>query len=152
LQTGSTLEDPNRFRFGSKEFYMKSGEEMARLFGDVPGALENTLEIAERCNIEFDFGRSKLPDPGVPEGVTANDYMCREALNGLAKRFDGELPDQYKQQFDYECGVINQCGFALYMLIARDFTDFARTSGILRRRQRFRGGEFGLLWPRHHRR
>ena len=75
IQTGSTLDDPNRFRFGTKEFYFKSPEEMAELFADVPEALENTLEIAERCNCEFDFGRSKLPDPGVPEGVAPGDHM-----------------------------------------------------------------------------
>ena len=130
VQTGSTLDDPNRFRFGSKEFYMKSAEEMAPLFVDIPGALENSLEIAERCNIDFDFSTSKLPDPGVPVGVSPNDHMYTEALDGLRARMGGEIPEDYQKQFDYECSIINQCGFAMYMLIVRDFTDFARSEGI----------------------
>ncbi|MCE5200093.1 MAG: DNA polymerase III subunit alpha [Armatimonadota bacterium] len=130
IQTGSTLDDPNRFRFGSSEFYVKSQEEMAKVFPDVPEALENTLEVAERCNIEFDFGRSKLPDPGVPEGVPPSDYMYNEAWTGLTKRLGHEPPESYKKQFEYECNIINQCGFPLYMLIVRDFTDFARQQGM----------------------
>lgn len=130
IQTGSTLDDPKRMRFGSREFYMKSPEEMARLFADVPEALSNTLEVAERCNIEFDFGASKLPDPGVPEGVSPEQYMQEQARAGLVARLGGELPDGYQTRFDYECRIINQCGFATYMLIVRDFTEFARTRGI----------------------
>ena len=130
IQTGSTLDDPNRMRFGSKEFYMKSPEEMAELFREVPEALENTLEVAERCNIKFDFGRSKLPDPGVPEGVAPGDYMYAEAWKGLVGRLGYEPPEDYRKQFDYECKIINDCGFPLYMLIVRDFTDFARTQGM----------------------
>ncbi|MHB9038355.1 MAG: DNA polymerase III subunit alpha, partial [Armatimonadota bacterium] len=130
VQTGSTLDDPNRFRFGSSQFYMKSQEEMARLFPDMPHVLENTLEIADRCNVEFDFGRSKLPDPGVPENITPDDYMYQEAWIGLKRRLGKEPLENYKQQFDYECKIINDCGFPLYMLIVRDFTDFARQQGM----------------------
>lgn len=130
IQTGSTIDDPNRFRFGSKEFYMKSQEEMTKVLGNIPGAIENTLEVAERCNIEFDFGRSKLPDPGVPEGISPDIYMYDEAWNGLKRRLGCEPPEEYKKQFDYECKVINECGFPLYMLIVRDFTDFARKAGM----------------------
>ena len=129
IQTNSTLDDPNRFRFGSQEFYFKTPEQMTRLFADVPEALANTLEIADRCNVEFDFGRSLLPDPGVPVGITPDQHMIDEAHEGLVARF-GEVPEDYEKQFEYECGVINQCGFALYMLIVRDFTDFARNAGI----------------------
>ncbi len=130
IQTNSTIDDPKRMRFSSQEFYMKSQEEMHRLFGHIPGALENTLEIAERCNIKFDFGQSRLPDPGVPTGVSPNDHMIREAQAGLLARMGGSISEDYQKQFDYECGVINQCGFATYMLIVRDFTDFARQQGI----------------------
>ncbi|MEN6355538.1 MAG: DNA polymerase III subunit alpha [Armatimonadota bacterium] len=130
IQTGSTLDDPNRFRFGSDQFYMKSQEEMAKLFPEIPQALENTLEIAERCNIEFDFGRSKLPDPGVPENITPDNYMHNEAWEGLKRRLGKEPPDDYRKQFEYECKIINDCGFPLYMLIVRDFTDFARNAGM----------------------
>ena len=130
IQTGSTLDDPKRMRFGSREFYMKSPEEMARLFAEVPEALSNTLEVAERCAIEFDFGASKLPDPGVPEGVPPERHMQEQARAGLVARMGGELPEAYQTRLDYECGIINQCGFATYMLIVRDFTDFARARGI----------------------
>ncbi|MCE5313382.1 MAG: DNA polymerase III subunit alpha [Armatimonadota bacterium] len=130
VQTGSTLDDPNRFKFGSNQFYMKNQEEMARLFPDMPNVLENTLEIAERCNVEFDFGRSKLPDPGVPKDTTPDVYMYQEAWTGLKRRLGKEPDENYKQQFDYECKIINDCGFPLYMLIVRDFTDFARKQGM----------------------
>lgn len=130
IQTNSTLDDPNRFRFGTHEFYFKNQEEMALLFPDRPDAYANTLEIADRCNIEFDFGRSKLPDPGVPSEIAPGDYMYQEAWNGLVRRLGFEPPEQYKNQFDYECKIINDCGFPLYMLIVRDFTDFARQQGM----------------------
>ena len=130
IQTGSTLDDPKRFRFPTQEFYFKTPDQMARLFAHLPEALANTLEIADRCNVEFDFNQSKLPDPGVPAGITANDYMIVEARKGLEARMGGSIPEDYAKQLDYECGVINECGFALYMLIVRDFTDFARKRGI----------------------
>lgn len=130
IQTGSTLDDPKRFRFGTQDFYFKTPDQMVRAFADVPEAIANTLEIADRCNIEFDFGRSKLPDPGVPADITPGDHMYGEAWEGLKRRLGCEPPENYKQQFDYECKIINDCGFPLYMLIVRDFTDFARTRGM----------------------
>lgn len=130
IQTGSMLDDPNRLRFGSNEFYLKSPEEMAKKFAHIPEALENTLEVAERCNCKFEFGRPNLPDPGIPEGIDPGEYMREQAQKGLAERLGGEIPEQYARQFEYECGIINGCGFHTYMLIARDFTDFARRQGI----------------------
>lgn len=130
IQTGSTLDDPNRFRFGSQDFYFKTPDQMAREFAHVPEALANTIEIAERCNISFDFDRLKLPDPGVPAGIAPGDYMYEEAMNGLKNRLGDDLPQAYQDQFEFECKVYNDCGFPLYMLIVRDFTDFARDRGI----------------------
>jgi DNA polymerase-3 subunit alpha len=130
IQTNATLEDPNRFRFPTQEFYFKTPEQMAKLFDYMPEALANTLEIADRCNIEFDFTQSKLPDPGVPAGISPNDHMIAEARKGLEARMGGSIAEDYAKQFDYECDIINQCGFAMYMLIVRDFTDFARSAGI----------------------
>ncbi|HEY3299116.1 MAG TPA: DNA polymerase III subunit alpha [Armatimonadota bacterium] len=130
IQTGANVDDPKRFRFGTKEFYLKSQHEMAQLFKEVPEALTNTLEVAERCNCDFDFSRSKLPDPGIPKGISPNDYMPEEARKGLLARMGGSIPEEYQKQLEYECGIINQCGFATYMLIVRDFTDFARSAGI----------------------
>ena len=130
IQTGSVVSDPNRMRFGSREFYFKSPEEMAALFAHVPDAMANTLEIAERCNCEFDFSTLRLPDPGVPEGMQPIEFMEAEARKGLEARFGGKLPEEYEKRFEYECRIIRECGFATYMLIARDFTDFARKKGI----------------------
>lgn len=130
IQTNSTLDDPKRLRFGTQEFYFKTPDQMARLFSHVPEALANTVEIADRCNVEFDFGRLKLPDPGVPKDIAPGDYMYQQAFEGLKQRMGGEVPEDYKKQFDYECKVYNDCGYPLYMLIVRDFTDFARSRGI----------------------
>ena len=130
IQTNSTLDDPKRLRFGSREFYFKTPDQMARLFAHVPQALANTIEIADRCNIEFDFERSQLPDPGVPADATPESHMIAEARKGLEARMGGSIPEDYAKQFDYECEIINKCGYATYMLIVRDFTDFARASGI----------------------
>lgn len=130
IQTGSMLDDPKRLRFGSKEFYFKSPEQMADLFAEVPEALANTLEIADRCNVAFDFDRRNLPDPGVPEGMDPNDYLYQQAWEGLRKRMGGEPPEHYRNQFEYECKVYKDCGFPLYVLIVRDFTDFARSRGM----------------------
>ena len=130
IQTQSTLDDPKRMRFGSDQFYLKSPEEMHKLFGHIPGALENTLEIMDRCNIKFDFETSKLPDPGVPKEFTPANYMESEVRTGLAERLGGTIPESYINQLEYECKIINDCGFPLYMLIVRDFTDFAREQGI----------------------
>lgn len=130
IQTNSTLDDPGRFKFGTQEFYFKTPEQMTRLFSDVPEALANTLEVAERCNVEFDFGRSLLPDPGVPEGLAPGEHMYAQAWNGLKQRLGHEPSEEYRQQFEYECKTINDCGFPRYMLIVSDFTDFARAQGI----------------------
>jgi len=130
IQTGAGIDDPKRLRFGTQEFYLKSGEEMLRLFKDVPEALSNTLEVAERCNFEFDFGRTKLPDPGIPSGISPDDHMSKEAIQGLTARMGGAVSEEYEKQLRYECDIINQCGFASYMLIVKDFTDFARRQGI----------------------
>lgn len=130
IQTGHTLNDPKRLKFGSQEFYMKSPEEMHALFGDIPGALENTLEIAERCNLQFDFSSTRLPDPGIPAGIDPSDHMESEARKGLADRMGGSISEAYQKRLDYECGIFRQCGFATYMLIVRDFTDYARRQGI----------------------
>ncbi|MDH7602639.1 MAG: DNA polymerase III subunit alpha [Armatimonadota bacterium] len=131
IQTGSTISDPNRMRFGSNEFYFKSPQEMQALFAENPESLANTLEIADRCNIEFDFNTLRLPNPGIPENVDPSEYMRAEALAGLKAKLGGELPEEYAKQFDYECRIIRECGFSTYMLIVRDFTDFARKNGIL---------------------
>jgi len=131
VQTGKTVNDTARMKFDTEEFYVKSPQEMAEIFPNNPELLANTIEIMNKCNVEFDFSRSKLPNPGIPNGVTPEQYMVDEALKGLLERLEiDKLSEEYQERFDYEATIINDCGFPLYMLIVRDFTDFARNNNI----------------------
>ncbi|HUZ00399.1 MAG TPA: DNA polymerase III subunit alpha [Thermomicrobiaceae bacterium] len=129
IQTNTTLSDPKRMRMESDELYFKSPDEMWRIFGDVPEALENTLRIAERCNVDLDFGRLHLPDPGIPDGMSAHQYLTRLCWEGLPRCYP-EVTDEVRQRLDYELDVIEQTGFSSYMLIVRDFAQFARQRRI----------------------
>lgn len=130
IQMGKTVDDPNRMKFDTEEFYVKSPEEMADLFPGHPELLTNTVEIMEKCDVKFDFQRNALADPGVPEGIDPADYMKSESMAGLLKRMNLEkLPQEYQERFDYEAETINGMGFPLYLLIVRDFTDYARKKG-----------------------
>ena len=131
VQTGKTVDDTSRMKFETDEFYIKSTEEMLACFSDHPESIYNTIEIAEKCNIEFDFSRSTLPDPGIPTGITPDQHMINEAMSGLLKKFNvDKLDKEYEDRFNFEAKIINDCGFPLYMLIVRDFTDFARANDI----------------------
>ena len=130
IQMGKTVDDENRMKFDTEEFYVKSPEEMEDLFPGHPELLDNTIEIMNKCNVEFDFQRNALADPGVPEGIAPEDYMKSEAMAGLLKRMKTDsLPREYQERFDYEADTINKMGFPLYLLIVRDFTDYARKKG-----------------------
>jgi DNA polymerase-3 subunit alpha len=129
IGTGSTIHDQNRLRYNAEEFYMKSPEEMSSIFRDFPAAVEQTLEISERCNLEMEFGKASLPAPGIPEGHSAQSYLKELAYQGLERRV-GRLTDQYRERLEYELGVVEQTGFAQYFLIVRDFAMFAREKGI----------------------
>ncbi|MEN6521713.1 MAG: DNA polymerase III subunit alpha [Armatimonadota bacterium] len=129
IQTGTTMDDPKRFRFGSHEFYMKSAKQMEQVFGHVPGALENTLEVAERCNIDLDFSRLQLPEVFIPEGMDDSAYMEQLAWEGLERKCPG-APQDYKDRLRYEMDTINSCGFPRYMLIVREYARFAQDSNI----------------------
>jgi DNA polymerase-3 subunit alpha len=131
IQTNSTLDDPKRMRVQSDQLYFKSAEEMWRLFGaEVPEALLNTVRIAERCEVELEFGRLYLPDPGIPAGMTADDYLAALCWEGIRQRYP-ELTEEVRRRLEYELDVIRQTGFSSYMLIVRDFAEFARQRGIL---------------------
>ncbi len=129
IQTSTTIDDPKRFRFGSQEFYFKSQAEMAERFGHIPGALENTLEIAERCNVELDFSRSQMPEPGIPEGMSADDYLEQLAWEGMNERY-AEPTDEIRERVKMELDVIKTMGYPKYFLIVRDFALFSRQQGI----------------------
>lgn len=129
IQTNTTLDDPKRMKMASDQLYFKSPQEMELLFGDLPEALENTVRIAERCELSMDFDRLLLPDPGIPDGVTPQEHLAELCWRGLAERYL-EVTDEVRQRLEYELWVIEQTGFASYMLIVRDFAQFARDRRI----------------------
>ncbi len=130
IQTGKTLEDENRLRFSGTEFYVKSGDEMATLFPEVPEALENTVRIAERCQFDFVFGKYHLPSFELPEGETdARPYMEKLCWQGFACRYP-EGPPTYRDRLNYELDMIARMGFVEYFLIVADFVNYAKGKGI----------------------
>ena len=129
IQTGKLLEDENRMRYEPRRFYLRSTEEMERIFAQYPGALENTEKIAAACNLEFTFGKYHLPEFAVPEGETAQTYIRRLCEAGFRERYKGEKPE-YRRQLDYELDMIEKMGFTDYFLIVSDFVRFAREQRI----------------------
>ena len=129
IQTGRSVDDPGRMRFQSEELYLKSPGEMKLLFGEYPQALQNTLDIAERCNVEIEFGKYLLPHYEVPEGYNAETYLIELCYRG-AQSIYGDLSGEIRKRLEHELGVIKQMGYSAYFLIVWDFIHFARTSGI----------------------
>jgi DNA polymerase III subunit alpha len=130
VQSGSTLDDPNRFKFDADEFYLKSPQQMRALFSDYPEAANNTLLIAERSNVEFDTNTSYMPRFPVPEGETESTWFVKEVQAGLLVRYHGTIPPEVQAQADYEIGVINQMGFPGYFLVVADFINWSKRNGI----------------------
>jgi len=137
IGTGTTLEDPQRFRFDGRGFYVRSGDEMAELFHDHPSAIRGTLEIAERCGLELELGSYHLPEFQVPVGETREAVLARDAWSGL-RRHLGRAPDEpfrpehaeYVKRMEHELHVIGSMGFAGYFLIVADFIGYARRHAI----------------------
>ena len=130
LQTNKTRNDPDRLRMPDDSFYLKSAEEMAALFSDMPEVLENTLRVAELCNLELEFGRVELPEFPLPAGHTPDSYLRMLCEEGLRRRYGANLRPEHWERLNYELGVIQQMGFALYILIVWDFVNFARQQRI----------------------
>jgi DNA polymerase-3 subunit alpha len=137
VQTAKTLSDPNRFRFNGSGFYVKSAEEMIKVFEDLPDAIRNTVEVAERCNFVLETGKLQLPEFELPAGETVDGYLERLAHAGLRARLglpaEGSLPasaEPYERRLRYELDVIARCGYSGYFLIVWDFIRFARDEGI----------------------
>ena len=149
IQTGKTVDDPNRMKFETKEFYLKSEEELRELFPDVPEAFDNTVKIAERCNVEFTFGKYFLPEFKLPEGVTSLSYLKQLCREGFDELYGTEHPE-YMQQLDYEIDMIEKMGFTDYFLIVWDFVRFAKSAGIPVGPGRGSGLD-GHLLPAYHR-
>lgn len=133
IQTGSTVDDENRMRFANDEFYLKSESEMMELFPDHPEAIENSHKIAERCNVEFEFGEYHLPEFIPPEGMTNKDYLRKLCYEGLERRYGSEaLQDgsKYRTRLESELEVIEKMGYVEYFLIVWDFIHYAKSNDI----------------------
>lgn len=133
IQTGSTVDDENRMRFANDEFYLKSESEMMELFPDHPEAIENSHKIAERCNVEFEFGEYHLPEFIPPEGMTNKDYLRNLCYDGLERRYGREaLQDEsiYRTRLESELEVIEKMGYVEYFLIVWDFIHYAKSNDI----------------------
>ncbi len=130
IQTGKTINDDNRMEFKTEEFYLKSEAEMRELFKDVPQAYDNTQKIADRCNVEFEFGVKKLPRYDLPEGVDHFEYFKEECYKGLYKHYGNNPDKSLIDRLEYELSTVNRMGFVDYYLIVNDFIQFAKRSGI----------------------
>jgi DNA polymerase-3 subunit alpha len=130
IQTGTTLLDPKRWRFSTEEFYVKSADEMARVFAELPEACRNTLAVAERCNLTLEFGAFHLPRYVVPDAHTLESYLEHLAREGLRGRYGPAPGDALEARLAHELGIIEKMGFAGYFLVVWDFIHYARQQGI----------------------
>jgi DNA polymerase-3 subunit alpha len=131
IQTGAKINDENRMRYPAPEFYLKTTEEMAALFKDVPEALATTLEIAEKCDLKIELGKSKFPEYTVPEGESREKYLERLCYEGLEKRFGERAKEpELRARLDFELSVLNKTGFTSYFLIVWDFIHYAKKNDI----------------------
>ncbi len=130
IGTRSTMDDPKRFRFNARDFYLKSAGEMRGVWSELPEACDNTLLIAERCNVSFNEGANLMPRFPVPEGETEESWLVKEVERGLAMRFPDGVPDTHRAQAAYEVGVIIQMGFPGYFLVTADLVQHAKDNGI----------------------
>jgi len=129
VQTGKTIDDPDRMRFETEEFYLKTEEELRQLFPNCDEAFENTAKIANRCNLEFVFNEYHLPSFPVPDGYTNEAYFRELCVNGFKERYQ-DPPAEYVERLEYEIGVISRMGYVNYYLIVWDFIRYAKESGI----------------------
>ena len=129
IQTGKTVDDENRMRFSSDDFYLKSEEELRPLFPGCEEAFDNTVKIAQQCNLDFVFHEYHLPAYPVPEGYTNEEFFRKLCYDGFKERYP-DAPEEYKQRLEYEIGVISRMGYVNYYLIVWDFIHYAKTVGI----------------------
>ncbi|MDD6043966.1 MAG: DNA polymerase III subunit alpha [Eubacteriaceae bacterium] len=129
IQTATNVYDENRMRFPNDQFYLKSEDEMKKIFAYAPEAIENTHKIAMECNVEFEFGKYHLPEFVPPEGKTNKEYLRELCSKGLSERYS-PVTEELKSRLEYELGVIETMGYAEYFLIVWDFINFAKEKGI----------------------
>lgn len=131
IQTGKRMSDEDRMKFDTEELYVKSPEEMIDYFKAFPDAIENTVKIAEKCNVEFEFGHTILPNYEVPEGYeTHYDFLEDLCKKGMIKRYGSSIPEEYQKRAEYELGVIKKMGYVDYYLIVWDYIHYAKTHNI----------------------
>ena len=130
IQTNSTVDQPGRMRLDTQEFFLRSPQEMAAAFPDLPEALKNTLRVAEQVDLKLDFDRVQLPHFEVPAGETPLTYLRKECEAGLIERY-GSISGPQRERLDYELSLIERTGYPLYYLIVADYVNYARRRGIL---------------------
>ncbi|OUE30838.1 DNA polymerase III subunit alpha [Clavibacter michiganensis] len=130
VQSGTTLDDPNRFKFDADEFYLKTAQQMRHLFRDHEEACDNTLLIAERCDVQFNESANYMPRYPVPEGESEQTWFVKEVERGLVRRYPRGFSDDVRKRADYEVGVIAQMGFPGYFLVVADFIGWSKENGI----------------------
>lgn len=130
VQSGSTLADPKRFKFENDEFYLKTPEQMRELFKDIPESCDNTLLVAERCNVTLREGENLLPKFTVPEGETEDTWLRKEAIRGLTEKMGGQIPNGHMERLQYELDVMIKMGFPGYFLVVADLVGHAKKEGI----------------------
>ncbi|WP_029252655.1 DNA polymerase III subunit alpha [Paraoerskovia marina] len=130
INSGSTLDDPDRFKFDGDGYYVKSAREMRELFRELPEACDNTLRIAEQCEVSFDTSANYMPHFPVPEGEDEVSWFVKEVENGLHRRYPDGIPDASREQARYETEIIVQMGFPGYFLVVADFINWAKEQGI----------------------
>jgi DNA polymerase III subunit alpha len=130
VQSGSTLDDPKRFKFDGDGYYVKTPAEMRQVFSDHPEACDNTLLIAERCDVEFDTTANYMPRFPVPDGETEESWFIKEVEKGLHERYPAGIPSEVRERADYETGIIAQMRFPGYFLVVADFINWAKRNGI----------------------
>ena len=152
MQSGSTLDDPKRFKFEGEEFYLKTPAQMRHIFRDNPEACDNTLAIAERADVHFDTSANYMPRYPVPAGETEQSWFVKEVERGLHERYPAGIPAEVRAQADFETGVIVQMGFPGYFLVVADFINWAKENGIRVGPGRGSGaGSMAAYAMRHHR-
>ncbi len=129
IQTGKTVDDPNRMKFQTNEFYLKSEQELRERFPGCDEAFDNTVRIAEKCNLDFTFHEYHLPSFPVPDGYTNEEFFNKLCMDGFRERYP-DPPESYRQRLEYEIGVISRMGYVNYYLIVWDFIRYAKESGI----------------------
>ena len=130
IQTKTTVDDPTAFRFPTDQFYLKSEDEMRALFPEYPEAADNTVRIAERCNVEFEFGHTKLPHFEVPGGMDHAVYLRNMCYDGLHTKYENPDDERLTSRLEYELSVVDRMGYTDYYLIVNDFVQYAKSHGI----------------------